>query len=65
MLENNLKTYRSEKKLTQQELADILEVNRQTIIAIESGRYRPSVELALMIARFFRVTVEQVFILKD
>ncbi|MGB3556864.1 MAG: helix-turn-helix transcriptional regulator [Jannaschia sp.] len=50
---------------TQQSLADALGVSRQTIIAIESGRYSPSLDLALRIARYFQLAVEEVFSLDD
>jgi len=52
-------------QMTQQALADELGVSRQTIIAIESGRYAPSLELALKIARHFGLTVEGVFELAE
>lgn len=50
---------------TQQSLADTLEVSRQTIIAIESGRYAPSLDLALRLARHFSLSVEEVFTLNE
>lgn len=65
MIENSLKALRLERDLTQQKLADLLGVNRQTVIAIENGKYRPSVELALQMAKLFRLPVEKVFKLKD
>ena len=49
------------REITQEELADSLGVTRQTIIAIEKGKYDPSLPLALGIARFFNLPVEQVF----
>ena len=51
--------------LTQQQLAEAVGVSRQTIIAIESGRYRPSLEVALKIARAFDQPVESVFQLPE
>jgi len=48
--------------LTQEALAQELKVTRQTILAIEKGKYDPSLELAFKIARFFGVSVEEVFI---
>jgi putative transcriptional regulator len=48
-------------EMTQQELAERVGVTRQTIISIEQGKYKPSVELALRLARVFRVPVEAVF----
>lgn len=52
---------RTEKGITQEELAVALGVTRQTIIAIEKGNYTPSVLLALKIAQYFNTTVEEVF----
>ena len=51
--------------LTQQQLADAVGVSRQTVISVEQGRYRPSVELALRLARAMSTTVEELFILED
>jgi putative transcriptional regulator len=48
-------------QMTQQDLADRLSVTRQTIIALEAGRYAPSLLLALRMAKFFNVTVEDIF----
>ncbi|MDD4074376.1 MAG: helix-turn-helix transcriptional regulator [Candidatus Pacebacteria bacterium] len=47
--------------MTQEELADIVEVTRQTIIAIEKSKYVPSLELAFRIARYFNKNIEEVF----
>lgn len=52
-------------EMTQQELADNVGVTRQTIIAIEAGKYNPGLTLGMRIARFFGVPVEQVFKLED
>jgi putative transcriptional regulator len=51
--------------MTQEELADRVEVSRQTIIAMEKGNYSPSIKLALQIARVFAVPVEDVFSLEE
>ena len=62
----HLKRFRFENgDLTQQELADKVGVTRQTIISIERGKYKPSIELALRIARLFRAPVEAVFELEE
>lgn len=58
---NTLSDYRVKKNLTQEELAKVLGVTRQTIIAIEKGNYTPSVLLALKIAKFFKKPVESIF----
>lgn len=51
--------------LTQEELGDRLEVSRQTIISLENGRYNPSILLAFRIARFFGVSVEDIFVYEE
>lgn len=59
---NQIRKLRFERgELTQQQLAQIVGVNRQTIIAIEAGHYAPSLELAFRIARAFDKGIEQVF----
>ena len=61
-LTNNLRRLRFDNgEMTQQALADRVGVTRQTIIALESGKYAPSLMLALRIARVFDLNVEQVF----
>jgi putative transcriptional regulator len=63
-LVNNLKSIRFNKgEVTQEELARAVGVTRQTIIAIEKGKFNPSVKLALMIAAYFDCTVEEIFTL--
>jgi len=63
---NNVRSYRRSKSdITQQELADLVGVTRQTIIAIEKGKYNPSVGLAIKLARVFDVPVESVFELES
>ena len=65
-LENNLRKLRFEKgELTQEAIAEKLGVSRQTIYAIEKGKFNPSVMLALQIAAFFGVKVEEVFNIKE
>jgi len=58
---NDLRQRRTARGLSQAELAKALEVSRQTINSIETGRYTPSLPLAIAMARFFGVTVEDVF----
>lgn len=61
-LKNNIRRLRFEKgEMTQQHLADLVGVTRQTIIAIEQGKYAPSLPLAFQIARAFGVPLESVF----
>lgn len=61
----HLKRHRTEHGLTQEELADRVGVTRQTILSIERGRYSPSIELALRLARLFGVPVESLFELAE
>jgi putative transcriptional regulator len=58
---NDVRLLRTERDLSQGALADALGVSRQTINAIETGRYLPSLPLALGLAHFFETTVEQIF----
>jgi putative transcriptional regulator len=59
---NDIRRFRfSNGEMTQAELADRIGVTRQTIIAIEQGRYSPSLEMAFQIARVFNVPLDQVF----
>jgi len=63
---NHLKDYRRRRgDMTQQELAEAVWVSRQSIISVESSKYRPSVELALRLARALDVGVEDLFALAD
>jgi putative transcriptional regulator len=62
LLDNRLAEIRRARGITQEELADVLEVSRQTISSIENGRYNPSIVLAFKIARYFRMTIEEIFI---
>lgn len=60
-MKNNIKNLRKEKGLRQEDLAEILEVSRQTIIAIENDKYDPSLELALKISDYFAMKVNDIF----
>jgi len=63
---NRLEELRNQFGLTQQELADQVEVSRQTIISLESGRYNPSILLAFRLARFFNLkTLKRFFFMSD
>ena len=61
-LENKIQQLRKERKITQSELADAVEVTRQTIISLENGRYNASLILAHKIAQYFGVNIEDIFI---
>jgi putative transcriptional regulator len=60
-MKNRLRVYRTMTNLTQEELAEKLGITRQTVIAIEKERYDPSLELAFRMAKFFRVSIEDIF----
>ncbi len=64
-LKNRLKVLRAEKEISQETLAKSVGVSRQTIIAIEGGDYSPSVALALKLAQYFSVKIEDIFSLAD
>ncbi|TKC12693.1 helix-turn-helix transcriptional regulator [Pedobacter polaris] len=64
-MKNNLRVQRAIKNITQAELADLIQVSRQTINTIESGKYVPSTVLALKMARVFNVRVEEIFDLEE
>lgn len=61
-MKNRPELIRKENKITQEELASILEISRQTIGSLENGRYNPSIILAFKIARYFGLTIEDIFI---
>ncbi len=63
-IKNYVKKLREEKGLTQEQLAKKVHVSRQTINAIETGRYKPSIILALKMANIFELPMEQIFILE-
>ncbi len=62
VMQTKIAQYRKEKKVTQEELADAVNVTRQTIISLENGKYKASLVLAHKIAQFFNVTIEEMFI---
>jgi putative transcriptional regulator len=61
MMKNKIKVYRAMNDLTQEGLAQALGVTRQTILAIEKGKYDPSLELAFRMAKYFNTTIEEIF----
>lgn len=61
-LETNIVKYRKERKVSQSELADAVNVTRQTIISLEKGKYKASLVLAHKLAQFFDVAIEELFI---
>ena len=64
-MKNNMKVERARLDMTQQDLADTLEVSRQTINAIEKGKFNPSTILALKISNLFQKSVNEIFTLEE
>ena len=64
-MENKLKNLRFEYKISQNDLAEALSVSRQTINSIENGKFDPSLTLAIKLMRFFKVSIDEIFIYKD
>jgi putative transcriptional regulator len=64
-MKNFLREQRLKKNITQEELAIIMKVSRQTINAIETNRYLPSIVLALKLSHFFELNVNDLFVLED
>jgi putative transcriptional regulator len=64
-MKNNIKVYRAMHDLTQESLAEKVGVTRQTINAIENGKYDPSLELAFKLARLFGAQIEDIFIYEN
>lgn len=64
-MKNRLEEIRKERGIKQEELADALEVSRQTIGSLENGRYNPSIILAFKIARYFKMSIEDIFIYEE
>ena len=64
-MENKLKELRMQNKVSQSALADALSVSRQTINSIENGKFDPSLTLAMKLTRFFKVSLDEIFIYKD
>ena len=64
-LKNRLEELRKARGIKQEELAEALEVSRQTIGSLENGRYNPSILLAFKIARYFGTTIEDIFIYEE
>lgn len=64
-MKNRLEQLRRERGLRQEELAEALEVSRQTIGSLENGRYNPSILLAFKLARYFDTTIEDIFIYEE
>ncbi|MCI5688820.1 helix-turn-helix transcriptional regulator [Ihubacter sp. rT4E-8] len=64
-MKNRLEEIRTAKGIKQDELAKALEVSRQTISSLENGKYNPSILLAFKIARYFQLSIEEIFIYEE
>ena len=64
-MENRIQQLRSDRRVTQQELADAVGVTRQTTISLENGRYNASLLLAHRLARYFGLAIEELFIFEE
>jgi len=64
-MKNRIEEIRKQRDLRQEELAERLEVSRQTISSLENGRYNPSITLAFKIARYFDMPIEAIFIYEE
>ena len=65
ILKNRLEELRKQRGIKQEDLATALEVSRQTIGSLENGRYNPSIILAFKIARYFQMSIEEIFIYEE
>ena len=64
-MKNRLEALRKARGIKQEELAEAMDVSRQTISSLENGRYNPSVILAIKLARYFQMKVEDIFIYEE
>lgn len=64
-MKNRLEEMRKERGIKQEDLAEALEVSRQTIGSLENGRYNPSITLAFKLARYFGMKIEDIFIYEE
>ncbi len=64
-VKNRIAQLRKERRITQEELADAVEVTRQTIISLENGRYNASLLLAHKIAKYFGSSIEEIFLFEE
>ena len=64
-MKTRIKEYRAKQNLTQEKLAEMVGVRRETIIFLEQGKYNPSLKLAYNVAKILKATVEEIFIFDD
>lgn len=65
VVKNRIEELRKQRGIKQEDLASALEVSRQTISSLENGRYNPSILLAFKIARYFNMSIEEVFVYEE
>lgn len=65
VMTTKIKEYRTKYNMNQQQLADLVDARRETIIRIEKGQYNPSLKLAMDIAKVFNMTVEELFFFEE
>lgn len=65
ILQNRIKEYRKQNKITQDDLAKAVNVTRQTIISLENGKYNASLQLAHKLSKIFSVAIEELFIFEE
>ena len=64
-ISNNIRVLRAEKRISQEQLAQEIQVTRATIGSIEKGKYNPSLELAFRIARYFEKDINDIFVVEE
>ncbi|WP_170237200.1 helix-turn-helix transcriptional regulator [Streptococcus hyovaginalis] len=64
-MKTRIQELRKERRLSQADLAEVMDVTRQTIISLEKGRYNASLELAYKLAKYFGLSIEEVFIFDE
>ncbi|WP_019911586.1 helix-turn-helix transcriptional regulator [Paenibacillus sp. HW567] len=64
-MKNRLEVIRKQRGIKQEELAEALEVSRQTICSLEKGRYNPSIILAFKLAKYFKISIEEIFVYEE
>ena len=64
-MKNRLEELRKQRGIKQEDLANALEVSRQTIGSLENGRYNPSIQLSFKIARYYNMIIEEIFIYEE
>ncbi len=64
-MKNRLEELRKTRNIRQEDLADAMDVSRQTIHALEKGKYNPSIILAFKLSRFFKLSIEEIFLYEE